>query len=201
MLTIYNFPGGARGARVAWLCEEMGVPYRIEPVEFPVPDSYRARNPLGQVPFLEDDKGAAITESVAMLLYIADAYGPTPLLPPASDARRARILQMTVFSEATIGTSINPLLLDRFGMPEGQKGGPLVNALRERADKSFAFLEQILGDNAYIAGSEFTLADIAVVPIFSMWCRPLGATLSARLAAYSDLATARPAYQRANAAR
>lgn len=201
MLTIYNFPNAARGARVAWLCEEMGVPYRAEPVPYPVPDSYRARNPLGQVPFLEDDKGTAITESIAMLFYIADSYGPTPLLPQASDKRHARVLQMTIFAEATLGAVLNPQLLDRFGLPDDQKGGPLAKAFRERGEKALAYLEQLLGDNAYVAGSVFTLADIAIVPTFSMWTRPLDGTLSPKLAAYSDRATARPAYQRANASR
>ena len=94
MIKIYNFPRG-RGARVIWLCEEMGLPYRIVPVSFPPSDEYRALNPLGQVPFLEDEGGVAINESVAMLFYIAEKYGPSPLLPPKSDPAFARVLQMT----------------------------------------------------------------------------------------------------------
>ena len=40
-------------------CEEMGLPYRFETVSFPPSAAYLALNPLGSVPFLEDDGGAA----------------------------------------------------------------------------------------------------------------------------------------------
>ena len=81
MMTIHNFARGARGQRVMWLCEEMGLPYAVQNHSFPVPADYRTLNPLGTVPFLEDDGGVAINESVAMMLYVAQQHGPTPLLP------------------------------------------------------------------------------------------------------------------------
>jgi glutathione S-transferase len=81
MMKIHNFARGARGLRVMWLCEEMGLPYSVQNHSFPVSDDYRALNPLGTVPFLEDDGGVAINESVAIMFYVAQRYGPTPLLP------------------------------------------------------------------------------------------------------------------------
>ena len=102
MITIYNFPRGARGIRVFWLCEEMGLAYTPAAVSFPTSAEYRALNPLGSVPFLEDAGGVAINESVAMMLYLAERYGPTPLLPGKSDPAFARVLQFTVFGEAAL---------------------------------------------------------------------------------------------------
>ena len=61
MLKIHHLPR-ARGLRVVWLCEEMGLPYEIAPVTFPLPEAYRAINPMGTVPFLEDD-GVGIPEA------------------------------------------------------------------------------------------------------------------------------------------
>ncbi len=85
MITVYNFARGARGLRVIWQCEEMGLAYRVETVTYPTPASYRALNPLGSVPYLEDDDGGVgMSESVAMMLYLADRYGPTP---PSSSSR------------------------------------------------------------------------------------------------------------------
>jgi glutathione S-transferase len=81
MMTVHNFARGARGQRVMWLCEEMGLPYAVRNHSFPVAADYRALNPLGTVPFLEDSGGVALNESVAIMLYIAQQYGPTPLLP------------------------------------------------------------------------------------------------------------------------
>jgi glutathione S-transferase len=95
---------------VVWQCEETGLPYRFETVSFPPSAAYRALNPLGSVPFLQDDAGVAINESIAMMLYLAQKYGPTPLLPGKDDPTLGRVLQMTVFGEAAIGAEMNSLL-------------------------------------------------------------------------------------------
>ncbi len=65
MIKIYDFPHGARGLRVAWLCEEMGLAHTFVPVGFPPDRSYRALNPFGTVPFLQDGH-VSMSESVAM---------------------------------------------------------------------------------------------------------------------------------------
>jgi glutathione S-transferase len=52
MIVIHDFPHGARGQRVAWLCEEMGLPYAMEPVSFPTDSAYRSLNLFGTVPYV-----------------------------------------------------------------------------------------------------------------------------------------------------
>ena len=198
MIKIYNFPRG-RGVRVVWLCEEMGLPYRIEAVSFPPSDSYRSINPLGQVPFLEDEGGVAINESIAMLLYLATKYGPTPLLPEKSSPNFARVLQMTVFGEAALGASLNAILIDHFVVPEKDKRGPLVQMMMGRIEQQVAFAERVLGDGAFIAGNDFTVADISVVYALGIG-RGLLKPLSDKLAAYVQRATSRPAFARASKA-
>lgn len=84
MIKIYDFPHGARGLRAAWLCEEMGLAHTFVPVGFPPDNSYRVLNPFGTVPFLQDDD-VSMSESVAMMFYIAQKYGPTEALPPVDD--------------------------------------------------------------------------------------------------------------------
>jgi len=195
MLKIYNFPRG-RGLRVIWLCEEMGIPYKIEPVSFPPSEAYKKINPLGQVPFLEDDGGVAINESIAMLLYIAEKYGPTPLLPPKTDPKFARVLQLTVFGEATLGASTNPLLIEHFLLPPKDKGGPLTENLRNRVAQQVAYIDTMLGDGPFLAGKEFTTADISVVYALGL-CGVLQKPLGDKLEAYIKRATSRPAYERA----
>src|SRR5262245_42942083 len=108
MIRIHNFARGARGQRVMWLCEEMGLAYSVKNHTYPVGDDYRALNPLGTVPFLEDAGGVAINESIAMMLTIAHAYGPTPLLPVSDLPNYARVLQLTLMGETEIGTTLNP---------------------------------------------------------------------------------------------
>jgi len=200
MIKIYNFPRG-RGVRVAWLCEEMNLSYRIEPVSFPPPDTYRAINPLGQVPFLEDEGGVGINESVAMLLYLAEKYGPSPLLPEKTSPKFARVLQMTVFGEATLGASLNTILIDHFVVPEKDKRGPLVQVIMGRIEQQIAFVESVLGDGPFFGGDDFSIADISVTYALGLWSGPLKKPLSETLSAYVQRTTSRPAYERASKAR
>lgn len=61
MITIYNFArGGARGVRVMWLCEEMGLPYEVVGLPYPVPESYRA---LTARPAYAQAQAAAVASS------------------------------------------------------------------------------------------------------------------------------------------
>ncbi|MBI1210281.1 MAG: glutathione S-transferase family protein [Alphaproteobacteria bacterium] len=197
MIKVYNFKRGARGLRVCWVCEEMGLPYQLEAFDFPPPASYRALNPLGSVPFLEDAGGVAINESVAMMLYLAERYGPTPLLPAKDDPTLARVLQMTVFGETTLGAQMNTLMAAHFMAPEADKKNWSVRGAEQRLDQAIAYVEGILADNPYLAGNAFTLADISVSTAFGMWKGALGKSLSDKLSAYRERLASRPAFQRA----
>jgi glutathione S-transferase len=201
MIKVYNFTRGARGVRVFWLCEEMGLPYQVEAMPFPVPASYRALHPLATVPFLEDEGGVAMSESVAMLLYLAQRYGPTPLLPTEDAARLARVLQMSVFAEATLGARMNALMEAHFGAPEADKRNWSVRGLEARVETALDYVAEMLeAEGPYLAGAEFSLADIAVVTIFGIWRGALGKALPNRLVVYQERIKERPAYQRAQAA-
>jgi glutathione S-transferase len=197
MITVYNFGRGARGLRITWLCEEMGLPYHLETVPYPTPEAYRAKNPLGTVPFLEDEGGVAINESVAILLYLAQKYGPTPLLPDKSDPTLARVLQMTVFGETTIGASLNPLLAAHFAAPEADKRNWSVRGQEARLERAVSYVADILGADPFLAGPDLTLGDISVSTALGIWRGALGKTLPDSLAAYQERVAARPAYQRA----
>jgi glutathione S-transferase len=197
MIRIHNFARGARGLRVAWQCEEMGLPYEVETVSFPPSEAYRALNPLGTVPFLEDEGGVAINESVAMMLYLAHRYGPTPLLPAEDDPTLARVLQMTVLSEATFGAGMNALMAAHFGAPEVDKRNWSVPTQEARSEQALRYVADVLGAGPYLAGADFTLADIAVGTALGIWRGALGRTLPDRLAAYQERLATRPAHRRA----
>jgi glutathione S-transferase len=200
MIRIHNFACGARGLRVLWQCEEMGLPYRLETVSFPTSEGYRALNPLGTVPFLQDDGGVAINESVAMILYLAQRYGPTPLLPGSNDPMFARVLQMTVFGEATIAAVLNPLLAAHFVAPEPDKRNWSVRGQEGRVKQAVGYVADMLGSDPFLAGRELTLADISVSTALGIWRGALGGALPDTLLAYQERMAARPAYQRAELA-
>lgn len=200
MIVVHNFPRGARGVRVFWVCEEMGLPYRVEAVTYPPSEAYLARNPLGTVPFLEDDAGAAINESVAMMLYLAERYGPTPLLPAKTDPAFARVLQLTVFGEATLGAGMNPLMMAKFGAPDADKRNWNVTAGEARMDQAVGYVASLIGDKPFLAGDSFTLADISISTALDMWKGALGKPIPEALAAWRARVQSRPAYERARKA-
>ena len=197
MIRVHNFARGARGLRVFWLCEEMGLPYQVATVSFPQSSAYLALNPLGSVPFLEDEGGLAINESIAIMLYLAQKYGPTPLLPDDDAARLARVLQMTVFGEATIGAGMNPLLAARFVAPEADKRNWSVRSQESRVEQAIRFVVDVLGAGPFLAGAELTLADISVSCALGIWQGALDKPIPDELVAYRERLAARPAYQRA----
>jgi glutathione S-transferase len=197
MIKVYNFARGVRGLRVLWVCEEMGLPYQVENFGFPPPASYKALNPLGSVPFLEDDGGVAINESVAMMFYVAERYGPTPLLPAKNDPALARVLQMTVFGETTLGAQMNTLMAAHFMAQGDDKTNWSVRGTETRVNQAIDFVVAMLGDNEFLAGKTLTLADISISTAFGMWKGALGKAVPDKIAAYRDRLAARPAYQRA----
>jgi glutathione S-transferase len=196
MIRIYNFPRGARGVRAGWVCEEMSLPYEFVPVGFPPSEDFIARNPLGTVPVLEDG-AVTISESVAIMLYLAQTYGPTPLLPQAPAF--AQVLELTVFGEASLGACINPLLAAHFGAAPDDKRNWSVATLEARIERYLEYLSERLGANGYFVGSALTLADISVETALHMWQGVLGKPIPNNLAAYRDRLKAHSTYQRAMA--
>jgi glutathione S-transferase len=197
-IMIWNFPRGGRGVRLFWQCEEMGLAYETKAVAFPPSAEYLTLNPIGNVPFLQDGE-VAINESVAIMLYLAGRYGPTPLMPSPASRSYARVLQMLVFSEASLGASVNTLLAAKFAAPEADKTNWSVRTTEGRVEQFLGFVEGVLGDAPYLTGGDLTLADIAVSTGMGIYRGALNKTLSPRLSAYQDRLQARPAYQRAKA--
>jgi glutathione S-transferase len=197
MIKIHNFARGARGQRVMWLCEEMGLPYAVQNHAFPVGADYRALNPLGTVPFLEDSGGVAINESVAMMLYIAQHYGPTPLLPTSDGALMARVLQVTLFGETEIGMNLNPLLAAHFMAGNADKRNWSVIGLEQRVERAIQFAATLVHDSSFFVGDSLTIADISVSCGLGIWQGALGGQLPEALAAYQEGLRSRAAYQRA----
>lgn len=195
MITIYNFQRGGRGVRLCWQCEEMGLAYDTKVVTYPPSAEYMALNPLGSVPFLVDGD-VKINESVAIMLYLAEHYGPTPLLPDRKDPALARVFQMLVFSEASFGANMNDLLAARFGAPEEHKKNWSVGVAEMKADAFLKYIEGALGDQEYLGG-KFSLADIAVATGLGIYRGALQRTLSPKLTAYHARLADRPQYQRA----
>lgn len=164
MLKVYGFArvnkmarGNTRDLRVLWALEEMELPYDIVGIDHPNHDldapSYRAVNPFGQIPAIDDD-GVIVTESGAILLYLARKSGK---LLPHDLAGEAQVLRWCV---AALNTVEVPVLTLWFVNLTGGKGTKPSDALEAWADMRLAQLDGWLAGREFIATGDFTVADI-----------------------------------------
>jgi glutathione S-transferase len=198
MLTIYHVPR-TRSLRVVWLCEEMGLPYEVKRETFgqPSPEFLEA-NPLGALPGIRDGD-VVMAESTAILQYLAERYGPTPLALKADHPRFADYLQFVTFGEASLAAYMNPVIATQFMAPEGQKENFTVEAAKGMFIRRLGAVEKTLEKGDYLAG-DFTAADISVGYALGLGENfGLAERYSPPIKDYFARVTARPAYQAAAA--
>lgn len=190
--------GQVRDLRARWALEEAGLPYRtrlLAPGEQDTPE-YRALQPFGQVPILEEN-GHVLFESGAILLYIG---ARSPVLLPTEAAARERAVQWVFAALNSVEPAIQNLaLIDAFYSNEEWAKLRRPGAL-EFAKRRLGGLSRSLGEKPYLDGDRFTAGDLMMSTVL----RILGAgdvvTSDARLGAYLERCTSRPAFQRALAA-
>jgi glutathione S-transferase len=184
-----------RDLRARWALEEAGLPYRtrlLEQGDQDKPD-YRALQPFGQVPILEED-GLVLFESGAIVLYIGERS--ETLLPRDPDAR-ARATQWLVAALNSIEPFVmNVASIDLFHASEEwaklRRPGA-VEFLRRR----LSALSSSLGDKPHLDGERFTAGDLMMTTVLRILKHTDIVTSDRRLAAYVERCTARSAFQRA----
>ncbi len=202
MITISAFrwvPDFARGQvrdlRVRWALEEAGLPYGtrlLEQGEQNAPE-YRALQPFGQVPIFEED-GFVLFETGAIVLYVGER---TEVLLPKDPAARARATQWLVAALNSVEPWIMNLALIDFFYADEQWAKLRRPGAVEFAEKRLTALSESLGDKPYLDGDRFTAGDLMMTTVLRILKHTDIVTRHARLAAYIDRCTARPAYQRA----
>lgn len=147
MLKLY---GGARSRAsiVQWYLEELKVPYEFVLLDMQAgahtEPEFLAINPMGKVPAIVDGD-FKLWESGAILLYLVEKYGKTPSLE-----QRAEISQWVLFANATLGPGI------------------FVEASREReTPRLLNPLNQILEQQPFLLGEDFSVVDVAVGSILA----------------------------------
>jgi glutathione S-transferase len=135
-ITLYFAPG-TRATRIAFLLEELGVPWEkvtldLAQREHKSPD-YLAINPNGVVPALKDGD-TVVFESVAIALYLADRFAEKGLAPPPGSALRGRYLSWMVWSMTTLEPPIGDVYLERL-KPAEQQSGAAPAAPKERVPR------------------------------------------------------------------
>jgi glutathione S-transferase len=202
MITISAFkwvPDFARGQvrdlRVRWALEEAGMPYKarlLEQGDQNKPE-YRAMQPFGQVPILEED-GLVLFESGAIVLYIGERCDT---LLPKEAGGRARATQWLLAALNSIEPFVmNVALIDLFYAKEEwaklRRPGA-VEFVRNR----LSALSKSLGDKPFLDGDRFTAGDLMMTTVLRILGHTDIVSSDRPLAAYVERCTARPAFKRA----
>jgi glutathione S-transferase len=198
MLKLYGFGrvnkgahGNTRDLRVLWALEEIGMPYEIVGMDHPNHDldapEYRALNPFGQIPAIDDD-GVVVTESGAILLYLARKSGT---LIPLDLAGEAQVLR---WSFAALTTIELPVLSMWFVNLCGGKGTKPSEVLHGWAELRLKQLDGWLTNRRYIATDDFTVADILMTHVLDAGPPKEMLTPYANVVAYRARCTERPAW-------
>ncbi|MGH6950001.1 MAG: glutathione S-transferase family protein [Vitreimonas sp.] len=205
MLTLTAFksvPDFARGLvrdlRVRWALEEAGLPYRERLIDAADQKSaaYRALQPFGQVPVLEDD-GLVLFESGAILLHVAAKSDN--LLPADADARQRAIAWVFAALNSVEPQMQNLATIDLFFPNEewAKLGRP---GAEEWARQRLACIAEWLGEKPYLEGAGFTAGDLMMATVLRILRHTDLVSTDAVLGPYLARCEARPAFQRALAA-
>ena len=157
---------------------------------------YLQLNPTGRVPTLIDSEGPGgerlvLTQSNAIMLYIAEKSGT---LLPASGVERARTLEwLFFFATDVIAPSAQAFILSRD--PTGTHDDA-VHRIKERALALYVHVDRRLADRPFLAGSAFTLADIAGYTITTAIEAELRWDALSYVRGWLERVGARPAVQR-----
>jgi glutathione S-transferase len=187
--------GQVRDLRARWALEEAGLPYRTRLLEHGDQDKpdYRALQPFGQVPILEEN-GLVLFESGAIVLYVGER---SETLLPKDAAARMRAVQWLIAALKSLEPFIlNVVLIDLFYANEEWAKLRRPGAVAF-AQKRLAALSESLGDKPYLDGDRFTAGDLMMTTVLRILKHTDIVTSDKRLADYIERCTARPAFKRA----
>lgn len=176
-MILYYAPGGcSQAAHIALI--EVGMSYKLVKVgrDRQTDDGrdFKTINPKGYTPALELDDGTILTESVAILAYIADQSGK---LLAKDGLDRWRALEATAFMATEVHGNFRPFFYPDATEAEKDKAGKML-LIR------FATIAEQLGDKKFLVGEQMTIADTYLF-VMVAWAAMMGIAVSERLVAYS----------------
>ena len=200
MIVIHHL-GVSQSDRVVWLMEELGLPYELKwydrGPDMLAPAEYRALHPAGTAPTIQDGN-LVLCESAAIVQYIIDRHGGGRLGVKPTAPNYADYLFWMTFANSLQSTFFFKMLIGEIPA-EKQESSAIVRTALRRGESAYQLLEKRLGEADYLAGPEFTAADIMMVFNVTSLAMFGGRTIDdlPNVQAYVKRVTARPAYQKA----
>lgn len=197
MLNLYT-DATPNGLKISVALEEMELDYKVHRIflggEQSTPE-FTAMNPNQKIPVLVDDD-FVLAESGAILVYLAEKTGK--FLPTELKARAATI-EALMFQMASVGPMFGQLLV--FAAAWGNEFPIVTNRYFSEASRIMGVLNKRLENQPYLAGVEYTIADMAVAPWIRLCllhpaCKDLPLDQNVNLKRWWDTVSARPAVQK-----
>ncbi|MBN8940187.1 MAG: glutathione S-transferase [Rhizobiales bacterium] len=156
-ITLYGTPLSGHAHRVELLLLTLGLPYHYVAASAAVRGSaeFRALNPLGQIPVLQDGD-LTLADSNAIMVYLAGRYAPDSTWLPKEPVAAAQVQRWLSIAagEVMYGPATARMAL-LWGMP----GDPV--RAGEIANRLLAFMDGHLAARSYLAADHPTIADLA----------------------------------------
>jgi GST-like protein len=200
MIEVWSWPT-PNGHKVHIMLEETGLPYKVIPVNIGAGDQFKpeflAITPNHRIPAIVDPEGPGgkklkLFESGAILIYLGEKAGK---LIPTDPAARYTCLQWLMFQMGGVGPMFGQW--NHFASYAPEKLPYAIDRYANEVHRLYRVLEKRLSESEYLAGPEYSIADIATYP----WARNpdrRGVTLDElpNLKRWLDAVAARPAVQR-----
>jgi glutathione S-transferase len=200
MLTVHHL-GKSQSERIVWLCEELEIPYELkryarDPVTMLAPADYKALHPIGAAPVITDGD-LMLAESGAVVEYIIAKYGNGRLALKSDHPDFAPFLYWFHFANGTLQANMGRnMILNRLKLADDNA---VFAAIKARVDRNFDLVEARTREADYLAGREFTSADIMMG--FSLttmrYFLPYDLARCPNIVRYLARIGQRPAYRRA----
>ncbi len=163
MITLYTWTT-PNGRKPAIMLEELGIPYRVQAVNIGKDEQFApaflAISPNNKIPAIVDDEAEggplSLFESGAILTYLAEKHGR--FLDAAGPARY-RALEWLYWQIGGVGPMFGQLGF--FAVRSKEKSALAIQRFTEEADRLLGVMDKRLSQNAYLAGDDYTIADMA----------------------------------------
>jgi GSH-dependent disulfide-bond oxidoreductase len=172
MIEVYSW-ATPNGHKVHIMLEECGLPYHVHAIDIGAGDQFDpdflAISPNNKIPAIVDPEGPegapiSLFESGAILLYLASKTGR--FLPEAITARYD-VLQWLMFQMGGVGPMLGQAHHFRIYAPE--KIPYAIDRYTNEAKRLYGVMNRRLAHTKYIAGPEYSIADIAIFPWLRSW--------------------------------
>ncbi len=203
MIRLWGRSTSSNVMKVVWLLEELGLSYERRDVGGPFGGTsgpeYRAMQPLGLVPALEEDGGFTLFESNVILRYLCNAHAPTTPLYPTAPRARAQVEAWMEFQQTALNRSTTVVFIGLIRTPPEQRDATAIAAGIKEAAALWAIIDARLARHPYVVGDSLSLADLTYGPHIHRWFNmPVeGRPEAPHLRAWYDGLLTRPAYKAA----